>query len=435
MERREPSSFRDPSGYLFYNSGILYRQINSCYSSDYQLLMQSGLYTKLVEEGLLVPHSEQGPGVIRPQKIDFISYPYEWSFSMLRDAALVTLKIQSIALDYGMILKDASAYNIQFIEERPILIDTLSFTRYIEGKPWVAYRQFCQHFLGPLLVMEYGPTGIHRLLQTYIDGLPLAMVSKMLPGRSWFRRGVITHIHLQSPVGTSIRLQPKLSKIGLLGIIRDLDHFIKSLKWEPYGGWTGYKSTTSYSSEDFQKKVNLVNVYLDRLSTQYVWDLGSNLGEFSKLAIQKGAKVVSIDSDPNCTEIDYRRKSGNLPIVADLVSPSPGVGWCNTERKSLLDRGPTDTVMALGLVHHLAIKNNLPLDFIIGLFSRLGRNLIVEFIPKTDQKVQKLLRYREDIFPEYTKEAFESKLIYCYKYVTSSTVSTSGREVYLCRNS
>jgi len=204
---RLSASFRDPSGFLFTRQGVLYRQVNQAYQPHYDKLLNSGLYDKLVKAGLLIPHEEVGvepaePSlaykVLRPERVDFISYPYEWSFSQLQDAALATMAIQKLALDAGMVLKDSSAYNIQFYRGRPVLIDTLSFEAYREGEPWVAYRQFCQHFLAPLSLMAYTDVRLNQLLRIYIDGVPLDLAVRLLPGRTRFDLGLATHIHLHA---------------------------------------------------------------------------------------------------------------------------------------------------------------------------------------------------------------------------------------------
>ncbi len=193
------ASFRDPSGFLFSRNGALYRQINRVYADDYDHLISSGLYDQLVKSGLLIPHREVSEKpvypelavkVIQPELVPFISYPYEWSFSQLKDAALATLAIQKRSIKAGMSLKDASAYNIQFINGKPTLIDTLSFEIYKEGKPWDAYRQFCQHFLAPLALMARVDVRLGQLLRVFIDGIPLDLASRLLPASTrakfWF---------------------------------------------------------------------------------------------------------------------------------------------------------------------------------------------------------------------------------------------------------
>ena len=250
MIKRIASSFRDPSGFLFYRDGTVYRQINLSYKDSYNTLRKSGLYASMVKDRLLISHEEVDikPStngiaykIIQPQAIQFISYPYEWCFSQLKDAALTTLKVQRRALNFGMTLKDATAYNIQFHMGKPIFIDTLSFEKYIEGKPWVAYKQFCQHFLAPLALMSYKDIRLAQLLRTYIDGIPLDLVSSLLPSCTKFKLALLTHIHLHAisqkhyadkPSGISSN---KISKMGFLGILDSLESIVKGLKWKPCG--------------------------------------------------------------------------------------------------------------------------------------------------------------------------------------------------------
>src|SRR5574338_267074 len=193
---RHSSSFRDPSGYVYKDaSGNVMRYVSKEYADDYNFLMQSGLYNELVDAGLLIPHKEVTPKAIdanrhkllQPEQIPFMSYPYEWSFSQLKDAALATIKTQQAALKHGMVLKDASAYNIQFYKGKPVLIDTLSFERYKTDEPWIAYRQFCQHFLAPLALAAYVDIRLLKLLRDYIDGVPLDLASELLPARTKFK--------------------------------------------------------------------------------------------------------------------------------------------------------------------------------------------------------------------------------------------------------
>ena len=189
-------SFRDPNGFVFVSEGTLYRQVNKSYQRHYDLLYSSGLYEALVSRHLLIAHDEcdylphgndQIYKVLRPLPVPFVSYPYEWCFSQLKDAALVTLDLQKRALAHNMVLKDASAYNIQFLDGKPLLIDTLSFETYEEGRAWVAYRQFCQHFLAPLVLMSQKDIRLSQLLRVYIDGIPLDLAASLLPKRTYLQ--------------------------------------------------------------------------------------------------------------------------------------------------------------------------------------------------------------------------------------------------------
>jgi hypothetical protein len=451
---RTGASFRDPSGFMFQKDGILFRQINLSYKADYDKLMESGLYQDLQKKRRLVPHKEVTPSsgtsedhyrIIEPEPLSFVSYPYEWCFSQLKDAALITLRIQKQALDFGMSLKDASAYNIQFQGTHPVLIDTLSFETYEEGKPWVAYRQFCQHFLAPLALMSYKDVRLSQLLRSYIDGIPLDLASKLLPVSSRFNFGILTHIHLHAvsqkrysnkTVSSSLD-RNRMDRNALLGLLNNLAATVKKLRWQPQGTeWGDYYEDTNYSTVAFEKKKQIVSAYLEKSQPQVVWDFGANLGIFSRLASELGMFVVASDVDPVAVEKSYTQSKQKkdqklLPLIIDLTNPSSGMGWEHRERQSLLDRGPADLIMALALVHHLAISNNLPLENIARFLARVGEWLIIEFVPKTDSQVQRLLQNRKDIFPEYTCECFEQQFSKYFKILDIQTIEESQRLIYL----
>jgi hypothetical protein len=448
----DPSSFRDPSGFIFFQDGSIYRQVNNIYKEDYDHLIGSGLYKNLVNKGLLIPHEEDGIEhvisdkaykVIKPEPIPFISYPYEWCFSQLKDAALTTLKIQTETLELGMSLKDCSAYNIQFRKGKPIFVDTLSFERYREGLPWVAYRQFCQHFLAPLALMSLRDVRLNQLFRVHIDGVPLDLSSSLLPPRTWFVFSLLSHIHLHArsqKIFAHKTVNTKGYKIGRLsmtGLIGNLESAIKRLKWRPHGTeWADYYKDVRYSRDALQHKKELVAEFLDRINPKVVWDLGANTGLFSRIAADKGIQTISFDVDPAAVEKNYlecveKAETNILPLLLDLTNPSPDIGWENRERVSFLKRGPADAVLALALVHHLAISNNLPLDRIAYFFSRICNSLIIEFVPKNDPNAQRLLSAREDVFPDYTEQAFVHEFQSYFTIQRSVRIRGSERTLYL----
>jgi hypothetical protein len=446
------ASFRDPSGFLFSCGGVLYRQVNSKYEQEYARLMDSGLYGKLVKAGLLIPHVEvdQDPAasdsvhkIIQPERVPFISYPYEWSFGQLKDAALATLSIQRRALKAGMSLKDASAYNIQFVHGKPTLIDTLSFEIYKEGQPWVAYRQFCQHFLAPLALMALKDVRLNQFLRVYIDGVPLDLASQLLPSRTRFNFGLLTNIHLHAGAqkrysSAEVKLRTgTMSKQAMTGLIDSLDSAIRKLDWKPGGTeWGNYYDITNYSDAAFEHKKQLIREWSARMKPALVWDLGANNGVFSRVAGEAGAYVVSSDIDPTAVEQNYRqvksaKEENLLPLLLDLTNPSPSIGWANEERDSFGGRGPADMVLALALIHHLAISNNVPLPQVADFFAKTGKWLVIEFVPKSDSQVQKLLVSREDIFPTYTREGFEEAFKQRFKICEAVNVREAERVLYL----
>jgi hypothetical protein len=446
-------SFRDPSGFVYTRDGTLFRQVNSGFRQTFEAFLASGLCDELVRDGLLVPHelvsleysaTPEAYAVLRPERLPFISYPYEWSFGQLQDAAALTLQIQERALGKGFTLRDSSAYNIQFRGGRPIFIDTLSFEPWEEGKPWAAYKQFCEHFLLPLTLMSATDIRCGTLLRSYVDGIPLDLGSRLLPHRSWTSLSAVLHIHLHAwaqgryagSAVTSAAKGKSMSQRSLLTLIKNLSTATQRLSWRPSGTeWADYTSDNNYSDAASRSKREMVVAHLAAVKPKTVWDLGANTGEYSRAARESAGYVVSFDVDPAAVERNYRRvrsekETGILPLLLDLTNPSPAQGWAGRERLSLEQRGPADAVLALALVHHLAIGNNLPLERIASYFRRLGRHLVIEFVPKSDSQVSRLLLSRPDIFPGYTKEGFEEAFQRHYHIQSVARVADSERWLY-----
>ena len=447
------SSFRDPSGFVYTRSGVLYRQVNRVFQNEFEAVAGSGLYDELAGQRLLVAHesvsldlaaSPDATAVLRPEPVHFISYPYEWSFGQLRDAALLTLELQQRALGRGMTLRDASAYNVQFEGGRPVFIDTLSFEPRKEGAAWMAYRQFCEHFLVPLALMSRVDIDLGDLLRTHIDGIPLELGNTLLGSRSWRSLGLLFHVRLHAMAQRRYRdrapgtaVQRPVTSQTVLGLVRSLQSLVERLTWNPGGTeWADYTTDNNYSAEAAGAKQALVTGMLRRRGPTTVWDLGANTGDYSRAARAVAARVVSFDIDPAAVERNYRRvradgETGILPLRMDLTNPSPALGWAHRERQSLEQRGPADALLALALVHHLAIGHNLPLERIAAFFARLGRALVIEFVPKSDSQVQRMLRSRPDIFPAYTREGFEAAFRTSFRIEAVEPVSGSERLLYL----
>jgi len=454
VNRKVAGSFRDPSGFVFVRGGLIYRQVNAVYRQNYDHLIHSGLYKILVDSGLLIPHEEvdlrhatsnEAYKVIKPEPVLFLSYPYEWCFSQLKHAALTLLQIQKKALDFNMTLKDCSAYNIQFLKCKPILIDTLSFEQYREGAPWSAYRQFCQHFLAPLALMSFRDVRLNQLLQNYLDGIPLDLTSRLLPLRTRFRFSLLSHIHLHAKSQKHFENKRvdtrryKMGRLSSLGLIDSLESAIKKMKWRPQGTeWAEYDTEKGYSSDAFDQKKRLVANFLDEINPKIVWDLGANTGLFGRIASDKGIPTIAFDMDPAAVERNYlesiqRHDIHMLPLLLNLTNPSPGIGWKNEERTSFIQRGPANSILALALVHHLAISGNLPFSEIAEFFSELCTSLIIEFVPKNDAQAQRLLSTREDIFACYTQKLFENEFRKYFTVERTEKIGDSERILYLMR--
>lgn len=445
-------SFRDPAGRVYLQNGIPHRRIHPAGRESYDRLMHSGLYDSLVRDGLLIRHEDLGPlrdqpgaiTVIRPEQVPMISYPYEWCCSQLRDAALLTLQVQRRALEFGMWLKDASAYNVQFVAGRPVLIDTLSLEPYTP-RPWGAYRQFCQHFYAPMLLAARVDLRLVRMQQLFVDGVPIGLVSSLLPRSSWLCAGPLLHFHLHAlgerrwatrddtVRGVDHRSSPRAA----LALTDSLERAIEGVRWSSRSNWRSYyDDQASYSPQSFAHKVNVVTGWLERIRPPRLWDLGANTGYFSKLAARQGALTVALDADPASVEaLCQETRTGNagelLPLVYDLTNPSPAIGWANGERMTLEERGPADMVVALALVHHVSIANNVPLKTFADYLARLGRRAIVEFVPKADPMAKRMLTAREDVFEDYTGDRFEQA--FAARFVLDERVALAGsnRVIYL----
>lgn len=427
------ASFRDPAGHVFSNNGKIYRSIFKHGKKDYEMARDEKIYDMLINANLLVPHEEidlpdfSPDGTIyclKHSRIPMVSYPWEWSFSMLKSAALVHLNAMEYLVEKGFWLRDANAFNVQYDGERMRLIDTLSIGRRVLNKPWVGYGQFCSHFLAPLALAAYSDIRLLGLWRNYIDGIPLDFASKLLPRLRKIHPRLFLHLTLHARYQKesdkksdiekqNVKRKPKVSDRALIGLINSLRNTVRNIKWKRKSKiWQDYDSIRTYTNEDVSIKSEYVKRIVARIKPKMVFDLGGNTGEFSFIAASLGAFVVSIDGDPACTELIYQKLSNKkgglsiLPLTMDLANPSPGLGWNNLERPSLKERGSADLVLALALIHHLVFSNNIPLMMIAEWLSSMTDNLIVEFIPISDPMVRKLLMNRGDEYLPYSEEVF-----------------------------
>lgn len=440
-------SFRDPSGFVFQENGDLFRQINPSYFSIYNDLKNGGIFDLLWNEHLMIPHKEIENTahriVLKPEEIPFISYPYEWSFSQLKEAALLTLKLQKRLLESDFSLKDASAYNVQFIGYRPIFIDTLSIEHYKNG-PWIAFNQFCKHFLYPLILMSKIDLRLNKLMQLWIDGIPADIIDKLLPFSKYFSLSYWLYVKFlntsqKKAENAHKKISVSLSKTQLLRIVDGLINAVKGLKpKKDKTEWGNYYTFTNYSNNAFCEKTKIVESLIEKTHPNKVWDLGANNGHFSRLASDRGIQTLAFDIDPIAVEKNYVFSKNNkeeniLPLLLDLTNPSPNIGWNNSERVAIEQRGKADMVLALALVHHLAIGNNVPFEHIAGYFAKLCNTLVIEFIPKDDSKVQELLLNREDVFTDYTIENFKEQFAKYFSIEETIPVEGSLRTIFLMR--
>lgn len=457
---RAPGSFRDPAGHVFEVDGRLLRTITPGHAATWDAVVASGLLDDLMSRGLLVRHDELDPArapepahaLLAPERVPFVSHPYEWAPAQLRAAAMLTLDVAEAALEHGMVLRDASAYNVQFRGTDPVFIDTLSFAPRVPDEPWVAYGQFCRHFLAPLALQVHTDVRLADLLRTNLDGVPLDLTSSLLPWHTRLRPGLLTHLHAHASAtatrqadadGDGTRRTAKFSDMAMRGLVQSLRKAVLRLEWDrgrtTWGDY--YAEADHYTDTAMQDKLAAVGSMLDRTSPSVVWDLGANTGRFSRLAAERGATTVALDIDHGAVESGFRALREDppgpgtvLPLRYDLANPSPGIGWAGRERQDLRDRGPADVVLALALVHHLAIGNNVPLTMVADHLAELGRHAVVEWVPKDDPKVRVLLATREDVFADYTEDGFRAAFQRRFDTVDEHAVADTGRVLFLLRS-
>ena len=460
MLEYDSGSFRDPESRVFVGPGAIYRGLSESALRDWEALEEAPFFSKAMAAGKIVETTRKSPeeisglqvppgqwaAVLEHRKIPFLSYPYEWSFGMLKDAALLQLDLLLEALGAGLILKDSSAFNIQWIGARPTFIDLGSFKRFEPGEPWEGYRQFCQMFLFPLQLQTYKGLGFHSWLRGSIDGISPEEMRQILSNRDLLRRGVLLHVVMQARLqerygGTDRSVRDDLKKGGFSAeLVRStvgrMRRLVSGLEWEPERSeWSEYSQEHSYDEEDFSLKQRFVEEVLGRRQWQQVWDLGCNTGHFSKLAARAADHVIAMDIDHLAVERLYRelRDDGDeriLPLVMNFAQPSPGLGWRGRERTSLLERSRPDLILCLAMIHHLVLSANIPVSEALGLLASLGKELVIEFPTREDPMVKKLLLHKSQKHEDYHRDAFERHLAVHFTIEQSISTGSGTRHLY-----
>jgi SAM-dependent methyltransferase len=436
--RFEPGSFKDPDGRIFYLGDSVYRSLSGHAAGRMQRLDEQGHLAALIEAGLMVPtrlvsstgagiHQQGiGPNILEHDRIEVISYSYEWPFALLRDAAVVTLEIIERCLAFDCILKDATPYNIALYKGHPVLIDVLSIDRYEDGMPWEGYAQFCREFLFPLLLAAHKKVDVHSLLRGSLNGISNEIAAALFSFGDLRKAGVLKHVKLQALLQRSFKRSDfdakrsfKDSRFGkdlILTNVKGLKDLLNDLAPSTTDStWIDYTDTHSYDSDEEAEKMAFVQAMLETHGPDRVIDIGCNTGVYSRIASKYAATVISLDFDASCIDRLYRgcRKDGIhniVPLVADLLNPSPGLGWMMRERASLFDRIRGDDFLALALVHHIAITGNVPLENFVEALSKVAGGGVVEWVDKSDPMVQTLLKNRRDVFARYTWDHFKEAL-------------------------
>jgi ribosomal protein L11 methylase PrmA len=451
-------SFRDPKGHIYEKDGGIYRSISNQGIQDFEQVQNSGLLDELVKLNLLLPYTEipdfdsailpyKAEKLLQHPKLDFVSYPYEWSFPALKDAALLHLDIQLRALKQNIVLSDASAYNIQFQGANPIFIDHLSFRPYKEGEFWLAHRQFCEQFLTPLLLRSYLGIAYNNWYRGALEGINLNDTARLLPLKAYCSYQTLVNVILPAKFESSCKRmsnhevsekinQKRLPKQAYMGLLDGLKGMISKL--EPKAGktvWEDYQKNNSYADDEAIEKKEFITEFVKATSLETLWDIGCNSGEYSELAISSGANtVIGFEFDQGALELSYQRAQKNklnfLPLYLDLANPSPSQGWNQSEREGIYGRRCADGLIVLALIHHLCIARNIPLDEVVNWLVSLAPQGIIEFVPKTDPMVIELIELREDVFQDYSETVFEQSLKSRAKIEKTRTVTGSGRKLY-----
>ncbi len=443
---------------MFHRGDRVFRTVTEAAAAEYEFVRDTGLLAALVEAGLALPAAPVGAEVLGPAaagarhvleqpKLAFISYPYEWPFEALKAAALAHLEVQLTALDQGVTLTDASAYNMQFDGPRPVFIDCLSFRRYRDGEFWTGHRQFCEQFLNPLLLRALVGVPHNGWYRGTQEGITAAELDRLLPLRRKLSWRVLTHVSLQSAlqragdkdgaeaVARTARGR-RLPRAAYRRMLERLHAWIARLRPADRGRtqWADYAASHNYDAQEAAAKKAFVAGFASEVKPRLLWDLGCNTGDYAKTALEAGAaRAVGFDLDHGALDAAFLRARAEdlafLPLLMDAANPSPNQGWAERERRGLRERAPADAVLALAFVHHLAIGRNVPLAEIATWLAELAPAGVVEFVPKSDPMVRRLLALREDIFADYGEETFVAALEKRARIVASETVTASGRRL------
>ena len=458
--RFESGSFRDPDTRVFHHDGGVFRALTERALADWTRLASTRFYRRFTDEGRLigtrVADRADFPGlapkwvaVLEHARLPVVSYPYEWTFGMLRDAALLQLDLTLAALDEGLTLKDATPFNVQWVGSRPTFIDIGSFTPYEPGAPWAGYRQFCETFLYPLFLQAYRNVPFHPWLRGRLDGITAAECRALLSGRDCLRAGVLTHVHLQA--AAQARYEAAAGDVGAdlraagfnAALIRNnvarLRRTVERLRWTPARStWSDYQRILTYEDVDLDRKAGFVRRVLEARRWPLVWDIGCNTGVYSRMAADQADYVVALDADHLVVDrlYDALGKEGRktvLPLVADIADPSPGLGWRGQERRPLPERGAPDLILCLALAHHVVIGRNVPLADFVDWLAGFGAEVVVEIVDRGDPMVERLLRNRRGQAIEYSDAVARAELTRRFGEVTPEAMSSGTRTLYHCR--
>jgi ribosomal protein L11 methylase PrmA len=455
---RNPGSFRDPGSRVYHSGEAIYRALNPEAARAFAVVRETGVLDQLMEAGWVVRTNpvnanvlgtvgQHAALVLQHEKVPFLSYPYEWSFAQLRAAALLHLRLHLRLLAHGITLSDATAYNVQFIGAKPVFIDVPSLRPYQEGEYWYGHRQFCEQFLNPLLLHALVGIPHNAWFRGNLEGVPLNELASLTPWRACLDWRFLFHVVLQNRLQTRAETRREvtaagihrrgLSRTAFVGLLRQLEGYIKKLvpRRSKVSTWGSYATNNTYETDEAEAKRKFVGGFVERVRPRLLLDLGCNTGDYSVVALQNGAAyAVGFDADQQALNTAFHRaRTEHLPFLSlyqDLANPSPDQGWNQLERGGFGGRARGDALLALALVHHLAIARNIPLDQVVETLVRMSPRGVIEFVPKADPTVQTMLALREDIFPDYASDTFEGLLGQWTQIIEKQTISASGRTLY-----
>ncbi|MPY89223.1 MAG: methyltransferase [Luteitalea sp.] len=456
----ERGSFRDASARVFYHDGEVFRALSAHAADEWTRIERTRFWQRALAEGRVVgttrapaPAGLDGAWalVLRHERIPFVSYPYEWSFEMLREATRLQLDLLAAALEEDLVLKDGTAYNVQWRGVQPVFVDVLSFAPLAPGEPWVGYRQFCELGLYPLLLEAYRGVAFQPWLRGRIDGIPAEEMRRLLGGRALLKPGVFSHVHLHAlsqrrfeSASRSLRTEIAAGGFGKALIqtnVRKLQRLVGRLaRPATRSAWAGYARAPGYEDHDQAAKQQFVRAALGRGRWGHVWDLGANQGVYARLAAEVAEYVVAFDADRVVVDamfIEHRRRgvTNVLPLVVNLADPSPSQGWNSEERLRLERRGQPDLVLALALVHHLAIGANIPLRALLDWLATLAPHLIIEFVTRDDPMVERLLRFKDPRqHADYDLPTFERELTARFDLLAHQPLAGGRRLLFFARS-
>lgn len=454
---KNPGSFRDPSGQIYkYNNRII-RVVKEFGKRKYEYIKDKGLIEESIKNNFLINTNEITSEFkdlkskdfcyfLEHEKLDYISYPYEWGFYQLKDAALHHLNFQIFLLERDAVLIDSSAFNIQFKDNKPIFIDVLSIDKYNEGEYWKGHAQFLQQFLNPLLLRSLKGISFNDWYKGNLDGIKTSDLNNLLSLKDKISFNVFFSVVLlsrldkqntQNPTSALKKVNKKrpLSKNAYKGLLLQLKNWIKKLKpLEKKTVWDSYSSSNTYDKEQENKKIQVIKNFAKKIRPNLMADIGCNDGLYSFESLKSGCKkVIGFDIDINAIDRAYnnslKQDLNFLPLYFNATNPSTRLGWYEKERESFIDRLNFDAVIALAFEHHLALAQNIPLEEVISWIMNIGKNGLIEYVDKTDETVKKMLSIKGDIFPTYNQENFEKNILLNGK-ILNKTILSKTRVLY-----